>query len=148
MTKHKKGTGNRKKNKFNKTLNHSIHNTGTLSRFAKFLTYKAELLGKTIIRIDESYTSQMCCICCNKRKRKLNERSIICDCGNVMDRDNNSAVNIMERFLSLKHQYDFLSHKPSMKEESFHKRLDLLRNTALSSSNKMGDSGLVVMGKI
>ena len=35
-----------------------------------------------------------------------------------------------------------------MKEESFYKRLDLLRNTALSSSNKMGDSGLVVMGKI
>ncbi|WP_369798615.1 zinc ribbon domain-containing protein [Methanosarcina sp. WH1] len=28
------------------------------------------------------------------------ERTIKCDCGNVIDRDRNSAINIMERFLS------------------------------------------------
>lgn len=49
----------------------------------------------------------------------------------------------MERFLSLKHKYPFLSLQPSMKEVSFHKRLDMLRYTALSPQ-QVGDSGLVV----
>ena len=143
MAKKKKGTGNAKKTKINKTLNHSTHNTGSLGRFAKFLTYKAELLGKRIIRIDESYTTQDCCICGKRAKRKISERTIICDCGNPMKRDQNSAVNIMERFLLNKKDYDFLSHKPSLTEESFLKRLDLLRNTALSLPC-VGDRGLVV----
>ncbi|MBA7526071.1 hypothetical protein ES705_18231 [subsurface metagenome] len=143
MSKHKKGTGSGRKTKFNKTLNHSIHNTGSLSRFSQFLTYKAELLGKKVIRIDESNTTKKCCICGKLKKRSLKERTIVCDCGNSMDRDNNSAVNIMERFLSLKHKYDFLSHKTSVKEESFYNKLGLLRNTALSSPLTK-DSGLVV----
>lgn len=143
MAKKKKGTGNAKKNKIRKTLNHSVHNTGSLGRFAQFLTYKAEFLGKRIIRVDESYTTQECCICGKRVKRKISERIIICDCGNPMERDQNSAVNIMERFLKNKIDYDFLSHQPSLTEESFLKRLDLLRNTALSSPC-VGDRGLVV----
>jgi len=143
MAKKKKGTGNAKKTKINKTLNHSIHNTGSFGRFVQFLTYKAELLGKRIIRIDESFTSQDCCICRKRVKRKLSERMFFCDCGNTMERDQNSAVNIMERFLLNKIEYDFLSHQPSLNEESFLKRLDLLRNTALSSLC-VGDRGLVV----
>lgn len=143
MARKKKGTGNAKKTKRNKSLNHSVHNTGSLGRFAQFLTYKAELLGKRVIRIDESHTTQDCCICGTRVKRKISERTITCDCGNSMKRDQNSAVNIMERFLSNKQEYDFLSQKPSLNEESFRKRLDLLRNTALSSSC-VGDRGLVV----
>ena len=112
-------------------------------RQAKFLTYKAERIGKRVIRIDESYTTQDCCICGRRMKRKLSERIIICDCGNPMKRDQNSAVNIMERFLNNKIEYDFLSHQPSLTEESFCKKLDLLRTTALSSPWG-GDRGLVV----
>jgi len=78
-------------------------------------------------------------------KRALFERDIICDCGNNMDRDLNSAINIMERFLKQKEQYDFLSQQPSMTEESFLNRLDLLRHTAPLSLSA-GDGGLVVSG--
>ncbi len=39
MAKKKKGTGNAKKTKAKKTLNHSVQNTGYMSRFAEFLTY-------------------------------------------------------------------------------------------------------------
>jgi hypothetical protein len=74
-------------------------------------------------------------------------RNINCDCGNSLDRDENSPVNIMERFLSFRQEYKFLSHEPSVKEESFRKRLDLLQHTSLSPSTTMGDSALVVMGK-
>ena len=34
-------------------LNRATQNTGTLSRFARFLTYKAQLVGKRVIEIDE-----------------------------------------------------------------------------------------------
>jgi len=143
MAKKKKGTGSSLRNKINKTLNHSIHNTGSLGRFAEFLTYKAKLIGKRVIRIDESFTTQQCCICGKRKKRSLSERNINCDCGNVMDRDINSSVNIMVKFLKSKHKYDFLSHQPSLNEESFLYRLDLLRYTAISSLNAEG-IGLVV----
>ena len=142
MAMKKKGTGSSLKNKINRTLNHSIHNMGSLGRFAEFLTYKAKLVGKRVIRTDESYTSQDCCLCGKRMKRKLSERTITCDCGNRMDRDLNSAVNIMLNFLYNKHEYDFLLHQPSLNEESFLNRLDLLRYTALSTLNT-GDRGLV-----
>ncbi len=146
MAKRKKGTGSSLKNKMNKTLNHSIQNTGSLGRFAEFLTYKAKLVGKRVIRTDESYTSQDCCLCGKRVKRKISERTINCDCGNRMDRDLNSAVNIMVNLLHNKHEYDFLLHQPSLNEESFLTRLDLLRNTALSPLFT-GDRGLVVKAK-
>jgi putative transposase len=49
----------------NPGLNAATQNTGYLSRFIGFLTYKAVLAGKTVIEIDERYTSKMCC-CCGK----------------------------------------------------------------------------------
>ncbi|MFW9988062.1 MAG: RNA-guided endonuclease InsQ/TnpB family protein [Candidatus Odinarchaeota archaeon] len=119
MAQKKKGTGNAKKNSVNNTLNHSVHNTGYLSRFVEFLTYKAEKIGKKVIRIDESKTTKACCKCGKLEKRAIFERIIICDYGNRIDRDLNSAINIMIRFLSEKHKFDFLSHESSVNEESF-----------------------------
>ncbi len=119
MARKKKGTGNRRKTKANKTLNHSIHNLGYMRRFVQFLTYKAELLGKRVIRIDESYTTQTCCRCGKKTKRKLSERIICCDCGNLIDRDLNSAINIMGKFLNSKKNYDYLLQERSVNEQSF-----------------------------
>ncbi len=126
----KKGTGNAKKNRISNTLNHSVHNTGYLSRFTEFLTYKAEKRGKKVIRIDESKTTKACCKCGKLEKRAIFERSITCDCGNRIDRDLNSAINIMIRFLSEKHKFDFLSHESSVNEESFLKQWNgFLRHT-------------------
>ena len=121
MAKKKKGTGNAKKTKAKKTLNHSVQNTGFMSRFAEFLTYKAEKLGKRIIRIGEDKTTKACCKCGKLSRRAIYERFIICECGNQIDRDLNSAINIMVKFLKLKewNEYDFLSHEPSVDEELF-----------------------------
>ncbi|MFW9988593.1 MAG: RNA-guided endonuclease InsQ/TnpB family protein [Candidatus Odinarchaeota archaeon] len=119
MAQKKKRTGNAKKNKINKTLNHSVQNTGYMSRFVEFLTYKAEKIGKRVIRIDESKTTKACCKCGKLKKILVFERTIICDCGNHIDRDLNSAINIMTRFLVSKHKYEYLSHKSSVNEESF-----------------------------
>ncbi|MFX0169143.1 MAG: RNA-guided endonuclease InsQ/TnpB family protein [Candidatus Hodarchaeota archaeon] len=82
-----------------RTLNYSVYNTGALGRFAEFLTYKAEKVGKRVARIDESYTTKTCCVCGQINDRLLSERVIQCNCGTTLDRDKNAAVNIMVRFL-------------------------------------------------
>ncbi len=107
-----------RQNKANKTLNHSMQNTGSMGRFIQFLTYKAKRIGKRLIKIDESYTTQVCCSCGMKKKRSLSEREIICNCGNHIDRDLNSAINLMKKYLYFKFT-DSLLHQPSVNEESF-----------------------------
>ncbi len=121
MAQKKKSTGNARINKQKKTLNHSVQNTGFMARFIQFLTYKAEKIGKRVIKINESATTQVCCNCGRKKKRSIHERIIICACGNHIDRDLNSAINIMVKFLLRKKEkkYEFLSHQPSVNEESF-----------------------------
>jgi len=142
MAKKKKNTGNARKNKALKTLNHSLQNTGSLGRFTEFLTYKARKLGKKVIRIDESFTTKTCCKCGKIEYRPLWERYIICDCGNQMDRDINSAINIMGVFLSQKEKFDFLSQLPSVTEESFQRKWNGF-TTIHSPTRSRSSSGLV-----
>lgn len=118
MAKKKNTTKSPRLNKSNKTLNHSMQNTGSMGRFVQFLTYKARKIGKRIIKIDESYTTQVCCQCGLKKKRLLSERDIFCICGNRIDRDLNSAINIMKKYLYLLRSGSLL-HQPSVYEEFF-----------------------------
>jgi putative transposase len=81
-------------------LNRSTQNSGFLGCFVRFLSYKAELAGKRVIGIDEAYTSKRCYVCGKMHDMPLWIRVMCCDCGNVLDRDKNSSVNVMLRFLS------------------------------------------------
>lgn len=81
-------------------LNRSVQGGGYLGRFVRFLAYKAELAGKKVIEIDESYTSRECYACGKLHDMPLWVRVMSCDCGNVIERDRNSSVSIMVRFLS------------------------------------------------
>lgn len=119
MAQTKKVTGKRKRSQ-----NRSTQNQGYLSRFIEFLTYKAELAGKKVIRIDEAYTSKECCVCRKRHAMPLWERTMKCDCGNVIDRDRNSAINIMKRFLSQNALWT-----------SYQKFSDNLRQTGLQMDN-------------
>ncbi|CAG0970616.1 MAG: transposase [Candidatus Methanoperedens nitroreducens] len=86
--------------KAKKSLNRSTQNNGYLSQFVRFLTYKAELIGKKVIEIDERKTSKRCYVCGKEHDMPLWKRTMNCDCGNVIDRDRNSSIYIMLRFLS------------------------------------------------
>jgi putative transposase len=119
MAKRKKGTGSSLQNKKNRTLSHSLQNTGTMGRFVEFLTYKAELVGKRVMKINESYTSQKCAKCGNKISNGLYNRHIKCSCGLDLDRDLNSAINIMVKFLSNKSKHEDLLQECSLNEQSF-----------------------------
>jgi putative transposase len=83
-----------------KGRNRSLQNTGTISRVVGFLTYKGKIVGKKIIEINEYDTSKTCCLCGKKKDMPLELRQYECDCGNDIDRDKNSAINIMIKYLS------------------------------------------------
>ena len=86
-------------NKHQKTLHTSLHNTGIIGRFVSMLTYKAELVGKKVVKRNEYKTTKRCCCCRKEQYMPLSKRMMVCDCGNVIDRDQNSSVNIMSEFL-------------------------------------------------
>lgn len=86
-------------NKYQKGLHTSLHNTGIIGRFVSILTYKAELKGKKVVKRSERKTSKKCCCCGKEHYMPLHKRVMVCDCGNKMDRDQNSSVNIMSEFL-------------------------------------------------
>ena len=121
MVRKKKGSGKARRNKSRKTLHHSVQNTGLMGRLAEFLTYKAQKVGKRVIRIGEERTTKACCKCGKLKRRPLHERIIECDCGNRIDRDVNAAINMLVKFLQMKHAgaFEFLSPPPSVNEESF-----------------------------
>jgi putative transposase len=71
-----------------------------LSSFFGFLTYKAELIVKRVINIGERNTSKSCCCCDKKQDMSTWNRTMKFDCGHILDRDRNSAINILIRYLS------------------------------------------------
>lgn len=81
-------------------LNKSIGDAswGTLVRLT---SYKAESAGGRIIQVNPHNTSKMCSGCRNlKKELTLEERTYICEnCGLVIDRDKNAAMNIKELWL-------------------------------------------------
>ena len=82
----------------NRRLSRAISDVGW-SRFVEVLTHKAERAGGEVIQVSPNYTSQICSACGETVPKKLGERVHRCDCGLVMDRDENAARNILERAL-------------------------------------------------
>ena len=65
--------------------------------FLNMLSYKLADRGKRLVRVDKWYPSSQICHCCGKRHPEMKDlkiRVMRCDCGNVMDRDQNAAINI------------------------------------------------------
>ena len=70
----------------------------SLSLFLEILKFKAEEVGKWVIKVNPAYTSQDCSRCYKRTlvKLELKDRTFICVfCGLVLDRDINSARNIL-----------------------------------------------------
>lgn len=66
------------------------------------LSYKAEEAGRKLVKVNPSYTSQMCSRCGNMMMKSLSVRTHVCPhCGYIDDRDVNAAKNILGLGLSL-----------------------------------------------
>jgi len=81
--------------------NRMVYNDWGLYGFVQMLVYKCLLFGKELHIIDERDTTKMCSRCRHLQDMPLWQRTYRCpNCGLVMDRDKNSAVNIYERFVA------------------------------------------------
>lgn len=85
----------------NKALNRAVFNDWGLYAFTQMLIYKCLLSGRELVFLDERYTSTECHVCHSRQDMPLYKRVYRCDtCGLVMDRDENSAHNILQRYLA------------------------------------------------
>ncbi len=81
--------------------NRLVYNDWGLYGFVQMLEYKCLRFGKKLVIISERDTTKTCHVCKHKQDMPLWMRTYHCEnCGLVMDRDDNSAVNIYQRFLA------------------------------------------------
>ena len=72
--------------------------------FRDYLSYKAEISGTKIIKVDRYYPSSKTCHICGYKKTDLtlNDRVWVCPiCNTVHNRDTNAAINILKEGLRL-----------------------------------------------
>ena len=88
----------------NKHLSKAVQNQGFFE-FRKQLEYKCEAKGIQLILADRFYPSSKLCSCCGNIKKdlKMSDRIYKCECGNIIDRDFQAALNLKaygEKFAS------------------------------------------------
>lgn len=74
-------------------LSKSINDAGW-GQFLEILKVKAESAGLSVIPVNPRNTTQACSNCGKIVPKTLNDRIHKCDCGCVLDRDHNAAINI------------------------------------------------------
>ena len=81
--------------------------------FGNLLNYKAENAGCLVVKVNPKNTSKMCSGCGDLQDMPLWRRTYECDCGLVIDRDYNSAKNI----LNLGQELSSVENNPSVQIE-------------------------------
>jgi putative transposase len=78
-------------------------NDNGFGMFRVILGYKLSERGKMLVKIDKWFpSSKMCRFCGNINKElTLDDRVWICECGAIINRDENAAINIMNVGLSM-----------------------------------------------
>jgi len=87
----------------NHCLARAISDAG-FGEFKRQLTYKSKLYGNTVVMVDRFYPSSKTCSVCGYKKEtlSLSERDFHCECcGNIIDRDLNAAINILNEGLRI-----------------------------------------------
>jgi putative transposase len=83
----------------NHCLAKSISDAGWY-QFRVWLEYFGKVFGRATVAVNPAYTSQECSSCGVIIKKSLSTRTHVCQCGCVLDRDENAAINILNRGLS------------------------------------------------
>jgi putative transposase len=83
----------------NHCLAKSINDAGWY-QFRKWLEYFGVKFGKITVAVNPAYTSLECSSCGILIKKSLSMRTHACQCGFILDRDWNAAINILKLALS------------------------------------------------
>lgn len=83
----------------NHCLAKSISDAGWY-QFRVWLEYFGKIFGRATVAVNPAYTSQECSSCGVIVKKSLSTRTHVCQCGCVLDRDENAAINILNKGLS------------------------------------------------
>jgi len=82
-------------------LRRNIHHA-SWGAFIDMLTYKAEEAGRRFVKVNPRGTSQECSGCGVEVRKDLSVRTHRCpSCGLVLDRDQNAALNVLQRGLTV-----------------------------------------------
>jgi len=87
----------------NLSLNHCLAksiNDASWYQFRRWLEYFGVKFGKITVAVNPAYTSQKCSNCGTHVKKSLSMRTHVCQCGFILDRDWNAAINILKLALS------------------------------------------------
>jgi putative transposase len=84
-------------------------------KFVSMLKFKAESAGTKMIEVNPRNTSKKCSNCGTLQDMPLSQRTYFCDCGLELDRDENSARNILAQGLGFVENETVSS---SMKQEA------------------------------
>ncbi len=82
----------------NHCLAKSINDAGWY-QFRRWLEYFGKKMGRVTVAVNPAYTSQICSNCGAVVKKSLSTRTHVCACGCQLDRDENAAINILNRAL-------------------------------------------------
>ena len=82
----------------NHCLAKSINDAGWY-QFRVWLEYFGKVFKRITIAVNPAYTSQECSSCGIVVKKSLSTRTHVCQCGCKLDRDENAALNILNKGL-------------------------------------------------
>lgn len=109
----------------NHCLAKSISDAGWY-QFRVWLEYFGKVFGRVTVAVNPQYTSQNCSSCGVVVKKSLSTRTHACQCGCKLDRDENAALNILNKGLST------LGHSGTF---------------ALDANNASGESTSILVGE-
>lgn len=104
------------------------------SYFLKKLEENSEKFGCHLVLADKFYPSSQICSKCGKihsEMKDVTNRTLKCKCGNIIDRDHNSAINLLKFGESVVYNKSYQTLGEGLSEYKSFKCLDFLRSKAL-----------------
>ena len=101
------------------------------SYFLKKLEENAEKFGNIIVYVDKFFPSSQICSKCGERHLEMKDvtkRTLECKCGNIIDRDYNSAINLLKFGESVVYNKSYQTLGKELSEYKAFKCLDFSRS--------------------
>ena len=102
--------------------------------FLKKLEQNAEKFGNAIVLADKFFPSSQICSKCGERHSEMKDvtnRTLKCKCGNIIDRDYNSAINLLKFGETVVYNKSYQTLGKELSEYKAFKCLDFSRSKAL-----------------